>query len=65
MDNVKRISDIKVLVVADIPGLMPYYHVGDEAMLQVAIERLTAITHPQNLLLSNEWVEAKSMIYGV
>lgn len=40
-----------VLVLADVSGMGHGYHVGDEAMAEVAISRLTEIFGRENLVL--------------
>lgn len=41
----------KILMLSDITGLGPDYHVGDEAMAEVAIERLGKLVGKENLIL--------------
>ena len=41
----------KILMLSDITGLGPDYHVGDEAMAEVAIERLGQLVGKENLVL--------------
>lgn len=41
----------KILMLSDITGLGPDYHVGDEAMAEVAIERLGKLVGKENLVL--------------
>lgn len=41
----------KILMLSDITGLGPDYHVGDEAMAEVAIERLGRLIGKDNLIL--------------
>lgn len=48
-DRVKTMP--KILMLSDITGLGPDYHVGDEAMAEVAIERLGALVGKENLVL--------------
>ena len=42
---------IKVLLLADISGLGPEYHVGDEAMAEVSITRLKDTLGIANLIV--------------
>lgn len=41
----------KILMLSDITGLGPDYHVGDEAMAEVAIQRLDKLIGKENLIL--------------
>lgn len=41
----------RILMLSDIIGLGPDYHVGDEAMAEVAIERLGQLVGKENLVL--------------
>ncbi|WP_434049284.1 polysaccharide pyruvyl transferase family protein [Marinobacter salarius] len=41
----------KILMLSDVTGLGPDYHVGDEAMAEVAIDRLSQLVGKDNLIL--------------
>lgn len=56
---------LRVLMLADITGEGPDYHVGDEAMAQVAIERITSITPPQNVIMACASPEGVPGTYGI
>ncbi|MBW4933401.1 polysaccharide pyruvyl transferase family protein [Marinobacter sp. F4206] len=55
----------KILMLSDITGLGPDYHVGDEAMAEVAIERLGKLVGKENLILGCAAPERVPATYGV
>ncbi len=55
----------RILVLADITGHCPDYHVGDEAMAEVAINRLSKIVGRDNILLGTSNRDAIYRTYGV
>ncbi|QSP93680.1 polysaccharide pyruvyl transferase family protein [Marinobacter salinisoli] len=55
----------KILMLSDITGLGPDYHVGDEAMAEVAIERLGVMVGKDNLILGCTSPERIPATYGV
>jgi polysaccharide pyruvyl transferase WcaK-like protein len=55
----------RILMLADICGLGPGYHVGDEAMAEVAIERLKGIAGEDNLVMACARPEAVPATYGI
>jgi len=54
-----------VLILADVTGMGPDYHVGDEAMAEVAITRLAKIFGRENLVLACSTPANASLTYGV
>ncbi|MBU1193715.1 MAG: polysaccharide pyruvyl transferase family protein [Proteobacteria bacterium] len=55
----------KILVLADVSGMCEGYHVGDEAMAEVAISRLSDIFGRQNIVLFCSSPETAAKTYGV
>lgn len=55
----------RILMLADISGLGPAYHVGDEAMAEVAIERLKQVVGPENLVMACASPDAVPSTYGI
>jgi len=55
----------KILMLSDITGLGPDYHVGDEAMAEVAIERLGHLVGKENLILGCASPEGVPETYGI
>lgn len=55
----------KILMLSDITGLGPGYHVGDEAMAEVAIERLGQLVGKENLILGCASPENVPKTYGI
>jgi polysaccharide pyruvyl transferase WcaK-like protein len=55
----------KILMLSDISGKGVEYHVGDEAMAEVAIERLGALVGKENLLMGCARPEAIYETYGI
>ncbi|WP_317848196.1 polysaccharide pyruvyl transferase family protein [Marinobacter sp. F4216] len=55
----------KILMLSDITGLGPDYHVGDEAMAEVAIERLSDLIGKENLILGCANPERVPATYGI
>ncbi|WP_203300635.1 polysaccharide pyruvyl transferase family protein [Marinobacter sediminum] len=55
----------KILMLSDITGLGPEYHVGDEAMAEVAIERLSRLIGKENLVLGCAAPTAIPETYGI
>lgn len=51
MDDNDLKNTPRILMLSDITGLGPDYHVGDEAMAEVAIERLGQLVGKNNLIL--------------
>jgi hypothetical protein len=41
----------RLLLLADAAGSGPYYHLGDEALADVAVERLDAIIDRENIVM--------------
>lgn len=52
-------------MLSDITGLGPDYHVGDEAMAEVAIDRLKALVGAENLILGCASPEKVPTTYGI
>lgn len=61
MTNKKK----KVLILADISGMGLDYHVGDEAMAEVAISRLASILGRENLTVACASPSEASATYGI
>ena len=55
----------RILMLSDITGLGPEYHVGDEAMAEVAIERLGHLVGKENLILGCANPSAVPDTYGI
>lgn len=55
----------RVVIIADASGYGPYYHLGDEAMAWVAIERLKAIVGPRNMVLFSPRPKTAARTYGI
>jgi polysaccharide pyruvyl transferase WcaK-like protein len=53
------------LVLTDVSGMGPDYHVGDEAMAEVALSRLARILGRENLVLACAAPANASLTYGV
>jgi polysaccharide pyruvyl transferase WcaK-like protein len=62
-DGAKR--QLRILLLADIAGAGPDYHVGDEAMAEVTINRLKAIVGADNLIMACAHPEAIPSTYGI
>ncbi|MGQ9424681.1 polysaccharide pyruvyl transferase family protein [Gilvimarinus sp. F26214L] len=55
----------RILMLADISGAGPEYHVGDEAMAEVAINRLKALVGAENLVMACAKPAAVPATYGI
>lgn len=55
----------RILMLADISGLGPGYHVGDEAMAEVAIERLKALVGKDKLVMACSSPKGVTDTYGI
>jgi len=55
----------KIFIIADAAGYGEHYHVGDEAMTEVAIHRLSDIVGKENLLLACPHPRTAAKAYGV
>ncbi|MDV3503508.1 polysaccharide pyruvyl transferase family protein [Marinobacter sp. M-5] len=65
MDDREKKHMPKILMLSDITGLGPDYHVGDEAMAEVAIERLGKLVGKNNLILGCADPDRVPETYGI
>lgn len=65
MDGREKKNMPKILMLSDITGLGPDYHVGDEAMAEVAIERLGELVGKDNLILGCADPDKVPETYGI
>ncbi|MCW8193290.1 polysaccharide pyruvyl transferase family protein [Proteobacteria bacterium 005FR1] len=58
-------KQLRILMLADISGMGPAYHVGDEAMAEVSIKRLKQLVGSDNLVMACASPEAVPATYGI
>lgn len=63
--STRRAQPLRIMLLADISGAGPDYHVGDEAMAEVAIKRFKELVGPDNLVMACAKPEAIQETYGI